>query len=96
MQKPSMGMVVYAVVDPRINNGEDVAPAIITRVRETEGEGEGNERVNLRVLLDTGADLRLTNVALSDERPDEDDDSVGKTVEGTQRVAYWPEEPAKS
>lgn len=86
--KPAMGMVVYAVVDPRINNGEDVAPALITRVKGGEDE---EQRVNLRVLLDTGADLRLSNVKLCDERPETNEENVGKTVEGTQRVAYWPE-----
>lgn len=79
MQKPSLGRIVHAVVDPRINNDDDVAMAFITRVRNVDGE----DRVNLRVLLDTGADIRLTNVKVFDSRPDSDE------TEG-QRVAFWP------
>jgi hypothetical protein len=94
-KKATMGDVVHAVVDPRMNNGEDVAPAIVTRVKEVEYVSRANKEVdeqyvNLRVLLDTGADQRFTNVQLFDNRPSEDDEDVPLTVEGVQRVAFWP------
>ena len=80
------GQVVHVVVDPRGNNGDDVAPAMITNVKEVEGE----EVVNLRVFLDTGADARFTNIKVLDERPEENDDDVDTDASGTQRVAFWP------
>lgn len=43
--KPTIGRVVHVLVDPKINNGSDVAPAMITRVWS-------DECVNLRVLHD--------------------------------------------
>lgn len=85
-KKVTMGDMVHTVVDPRMNNGEDVAPAIITRVNKVDGE----ERLNLRVLLDTGADQRFSNVQFTTTRPSEDDEDVAMTVEGVQRVAFWP------
>jgi hypothetical protein len=85
-KKVTMGDVVHTVVDPRMNNGDDVAMAFVTRVNDVEGES----RLNLRVLLDTGADQRFTNVQLFDKRPSEDDEDTPRTVEGVQRVAFWP------
>lgn len=81
-----LGDTVHTVVDPRMNNGEDVAPAIVTKVTEVDGE----ERLNLRVLLDTGADQRFTNVQLVDDRPSAGDEDTPRTVEGVQRVAFLP------
>lgn len=43
--KPAIGRIVHVLVDPGINNGSDVAPAIITRVWS-------DTCVNLRVLHD--------------------------------------------
>lgn len=86
MPKPSVGRIVHTLVDPRVNNGEDVAAALVTKVRKVDDD----ERVNLRVFLDTGADLRLTNVEMRDKRPDENEEGVDTTVEGVQRVAFWP------
>lgn len=57
MQKPSLGRIVLAPVDPAINNGSDVAPALITRVWS-------GELVNVRVLLDSDAVLWKTSVSL--------------------------------
>jgi len=45
MPKPSVGRIVQVTVDPKINNGSDVAPAVITRVWS-------DTCVNLRVLHD--------------------------------------------
>ena len=43
--KPTIGRIVHVLVDPRHNNGSDVAPAVITRVWS-------DTCVNLRVLHD--------------------------------------------
>lgn len=42
---PSVGRIVHVTVDPKVNNGSDIAPAIITRVWS-------DTCVNLRVLYD--------------------------------------------
>lgn len=85
MAKPAVGKDVLAVVDPRMNNGEDVAAAKITKVTEVE---DGETTVNLRVFLDTGADHRYTGVKVHDKRPSED----GKDLpfDNANRVAFWP------
>lgn len=80
-----IGDVVYAVVDPRMNNGDDVAAAMITKVKDGEDK---QVLANLRVFLDTGADQRLTNVQVYDKRPKAEADDVPMTVEGVQRVAF--------
>lgn len=83
MNKPSVGRIVHVVVDPRQNNGSDVAPAIVTRVWN-------DEMVNVRVLLDGPDVLWQTSIKLVDERPEDDDESVGRDTNGVQRVAFWP------
>ena len=45
-QAPSLGRIVLVAVDPAMNNGADVAPAIITRVWT-------GTSINVRVLLDS-------------------------------------------
>lgn len=45
MQKPAKGRIVHVLVDPSVNNGDDSAPAMITRVWS-------DTCVNLRVLYD--------------------------------------------
>jgi hypothetical protein len=49
-QKPSIGRIVHVLVDPAINNGSDVAPAVITRVWSESGPDRWC--VNYRLLLD--------------------------------------------
>jgi hypothetical protein len=80
MQKPSLGRIVIADVDPAMNNGSDQAPAVITRVW---GEHpDGGWTVNLRVFVDSpGAELCKTSVRLFDEP------SVG---ENRPHTAWWP------
>lgn len=46
MQQPSVGRIVLVPMPPEMNNGADVAPAIITRVWS-------DSTVNLRVLADS-------------------------------------------
>jgi len=45
-QKPSVGCIVLVPIEPEMNNGSDVAPAIITRVWS-------DTTVNVRVLADS-------------------------------------------
>lgn len=61
MQKPSIGRVVIARVDPAQNNGTDLAPAIITRVWN-------DTLVNLRIFVDTpAAPLSKTSATLGED-----------------------------
>ncbi|MER6533004.1 hypothetical protein ABT215_04115 [Streptomyces sp900105755] len=55
MPTPSIGRVVLVPADPAVNNGANVAPAIITRVWN-------DEVVNVRVLLDSDAVQWRTSV----------------------------------
>lgn len=62
MPKPSVGRIVLVPIDPTMNNGSNVAPAIITRVwSET--------TVNLRVLADGDSILWRTSSTYA-ENPD--------------------------
>lgn len=83
MQTANIGDVVHVVVDPRQNNGSDVAPAMVTRVWN-------DELVNVRVLLDGPDVLWLTSVKFFGERPAKDDETVGRDTNGVQRAAFWP------
>lgn len=59
MTKPSVGRIVLVPMEPSLNNGADVAPAIITRVwSET--------CVNVRVLRDGHETDWKTSLALFD------------------------------
>lgn len=81
MSNLQIGDIVFVVVDPRQNNGSDVAPAIVTRV--------WNENsINVKAVTDGPDNLWLTSIKLVDERPDEDDPTVGKDASGIQRVAF--------
>lgn len=85
MAKAKLGQLVHTKVDPRKNNGDDVAMAFVTKIKE---DDDANEVfVNLRVLLDTGADLRVSNVKVLAKRPEEDAE-VDSDVSGVQRVAW--------
>ena len=77
----NVGTPVLVTVDPRQNNGEDVAPGLVTKV----GEVDGEERLNVRVFMDDGSDQRFTNVRFEKKKPEADDD--GKVE---QRVAFAP------
>jgi len=83
VQKPSKGRIVFVKVDPTMNNGDDEAPAIITRVFN-------DQYVNLRVLLDSEAILWLTSVPLVDEPPAEPWRAHTSETPGSTRVAWWP------
>ena len=59
MSKPTLGRIVLVPADPAVNNGADVAPAVITRVWN-------DEVVNVRVLLDSDAVQWRTSVKYVD------------------------------
>jgi hypothetical protein len=60
---PTIGRIVHVLVDPKTNNGSDVAPAIITRAWS-------GTCVNLRVLRDNypGPEEWLTSWSLHESR----------------------------
>lgn len=63
MQTPSVGRVVHVAVNPDTNNGQDYAPAIITRVW-------GPDTVNVSAILDTPTGpMQMTSVKLHEDRP---------------------------
>lgn len=80
-RKNKVGDTVLVRVDPRLNNGADEAPALITRVWD-------NGRLNVRVLYDGPDTAWLTSVDFKSKRPKDDDESVGTDTAGVQRVAY--------
>lgn len=59
MPKPSLGRIVLVPADPAVNNGADVAPAVITRVWN-------DEVINVRVLLDSDAVQWRTSVGYAE------------------------------
>jgi len=57
MQKPSKGRIVFVGVSATENNGEDIAPAVITRVWN-------DSMVNVKALLDSPVEKWKTSVTL--------------------------------
>jgi hypothetical protein len=84
MQQPTVGRIVHVLVDPKDNNGSDVAPAIITRVWGAP-DGYPGGAVNIRVLRDgyPGDSEWMTSIPLYD-----DEESARAT--GLARAAFWP------
>ena len=83
--KARIGSDVQVRVDPRQNKGLNVAAGVVTRVNDSDPE-----TVNVRVFLDTGMDLRFSEVELMTKEPDLDDNDVSRDVSGTQQVAWIP------
>jgi hypothetical protein len=76
--KPSIGRIVHVLIEPAINNGTDVAAAVITRVWS-------DDMVNVTVLPDCGQPLYKSSIPLCANRADADDRG------GEQRyAAFWP------
>lgn len=94
MPKPSVGRIVHVLVDPRHNNGSDVAPAVITR---TWGD---DDHVNLRVLHDgpsaapEGRNDWLTSHPLHESREALEEHCAKVREqhghEGSDFGAFWP------
>lgn len=81
MQKPSKARIVLAGVSPETNNGDDTAPAIVTRVW---GEHPaGGWTVNLKVLNDGLACEWKTSVVLFST----EDEARAYGIAG---ACYWP------
>jgi hypothetical protein len=95
MSKPTVGRIVHVLMDPRENNGADVAPAIITRVwahESLDSLGLPRYSVNVRVLSDTSANPELrTSIYLFERRLTEEQlDELYPTIEARKLVAFWP------
>lgn len=60
MPKPTVGRIVHVPMDPTMNNGSDVAPAIITRAWS-------DTTVNLRVLADGDSILWRTSCIYAED-----------------------------
>ena len=90
MNKPAIGRIVHVVVDPKTNNGSDVAPAMITRVWS-------DTCVNLRVIRDNypGAEEWLTSWSLHESR--EEIEAKRAAIQASIDAAATPgTEPAKA
>lgn len=66
-----LGDLVSVTVDPRSNNGSDMAAGLV--VRALDGD---EDRVNLRVFLDGDGVSLLRNVPVLDSAPEEDDEDA--------------------
>ncbi len=75
--KPSKGRVVFVLVAPETNNGDDYAPAMITRVWN-------DTCVNVRVLCDSMNTPWMTSVKLLATREE------AEREPGASARAYWP------
>jgi hypothetical protein len=88
MPTPSKGRIVLTFVDPEVNNGEDVAAAVIVRAW-------GDGKVNLRVLCDGPTVPWTTSVKLCDQRPSAEElldlpHYSGSHGSQTPAAAWWP------
>lgn len=89
--KPAVGRIVHTFADPKLNNGAEIAPAIITRV----WEGREPPYVNIRVVHDgSAAPYWKTSVHVY---PDEQAarDAAGSSISGESsggglHAAFWP------
>lgn len=99
--RPALGRVVHVLVHPTLNNGSDVAPAVITRVHPGRHH-DGSDVVNLRVFLDgtnrshewaTSRHLHATEDTARLEHAGQLDRLDGLELEHTvcvSRHAFWP------
>lgn len=78
MPTPTVGRIVLVPMDPAMNNGATVAPAIITRVWS-------DTTVNVRVLADSQNLLWLTSVTYVEDLDQVDADAPGRLGRWT-----WP------
>lgn len=76
-----VGSVLNVTVDVRKNNGESITPAIVTRIKTGD---DGEVRMNLFVILDTGETDRYNYIPLVDKQPDEIAEHY------PEKVAFWP------
>jgi hypothetical protein len=85
--KPSICRMVQVPVDPRSNNGSDIAPAVITRVWS-------DTCVNVRVLPDAGDTYVLTSQVLHESREALQEAHIAawalRAGEVPMSGAFWP------
>lgn len=93
--KPSIGRIVHVIADPKVNNGSDAAPAMITRVWS-------DNCVNLRVLHDGPAQVPgdihrpewMTSIPLYENREALESANAQMVISGGARPplfgAFWP------
>lgn len=74
--KPSLGRIVLVPMDPTTNNGNELAPAVITRVWN-------DTLINVKVLTDAPLDQWRTSLTLLDQAPIEG-------VPAGLHMAWWP------
>lgn len=86
-QTPTIGRIVIVPVDPAVNNGATLAPAVITRVWN-------NELINVRVLLDSDATPWRTSVRLFESPEAMWDTHTSQDASHPPHGAYWPERAA--
>jgi subtilisin-like proprotein convertase family protein len=84
MQKPSLGRVVIALVNPNENNGSDVAPAEITRVWSEREDGTWT--INVKVNLDGPGHIWKTSIHLLDT----EEQARAAYGNSPAHVAFWP------
>lgn len=85
MPTPQLADMVVTGIDPEINNGEDVCPAVVTYV--TGPSGTGGWTVNVRAFPNADLDgIWKEDVTLF--ATEEDARNVG-----IADCAYWPPEP---
>lgn len=67
---PKVGEQLLVNVDPRLNNGHDIAPATVLSVNKSEGDdGKETETVNVLVQLDTGETRRKSGLTVESSQP---------------------------
>lgn len=92
--QPTVGRVVHVLMDPSVNNGSDVAPAIITHVWN-------DTAINVRVIRDGYPDPSewMTSISLHESREALEDhaaqrqaelDKSGSGATVSVRGAFWP------
>jgi hypothetical protein len=101
-QTPTIGRIVHVLLDPRSNNGSDVAPAIVTRVWN-----EG--LINARVFTDTASSATVDSLTSCTLYQAEDDAraALSQLIENYKEAnkgegpelkhvayAFWPAVPA--
>jgi len=88
MEKPTIGRIVTALVEPEWNNGADVAPAQIVRVWSE--HPDGGWTVNVKVNLDRDGQRWMTSARLVDT------EGEARAIRGAverpgPNVCFWPE-----
>jgi hypothetical protein len=90
MQTPTVGRIVLTLVDPKTNNGSDVAPAVITRAwNETQVNGVPCWVVNYRIIGDNSAAPEWKTSAYLYEDEAAARESIGDATPNGMR-AFWP------